>query len=123
MAFVVFSTSGLSVSENANTNFTGMVNIGFVTSNPNTGLLDLGVLGDFLTLRLYDDGVEVDSFTVGGGLLALDVAGLLGGPEQTFVGVEVDADATAFDAVALEFGGLISADSEVRVHDTCVQQP
>ena len=122
LALNVAGGTRLTVTENANTNFTGMVNIGFVTSNPNTGLLDLGVLGDFLTLRLYDDGVEVDSFTVGGGLLALDVAGLLGGPEQTFIGAEVDADATAFDAVALEFGGLVSADSEVRVHDTCVQQ-
>ena len=117
----VAGNARITATENTNANFSGMVNVGFVTSNPDTGLLDLSLLGDFLTLRLYDEGVEVDSFTVGGGLLSLDVAGLLGGPEQTFVGVEVDADATSFDAVALEFGGLLAADTELRIHDTCVK--
>ena len=122
LAVNVAGGARLTVTESTNTNFSGLVNIGFVTSNPSTGLLDLGALGDFLTLRLYDDGVEVDSFTVGGGVLALDVAGLLGDSGQTFISTEVDADAPAFDAVALEFGGLVSADSELRVHDTCIQQ-
>ena len=122
LALNVAGGTRLTVTESSSDPFTGMVNIGFVTSNPNAGLLDLGLLGDFLTLRLYNDGVEVDSFTVGGGLLALDVAGLLGGPEQTFISTDVDADSTIFDAVALEFGGLLSVDTEVRVHDTFIKQ-
>lgn len=113
----------LRVTENAQTNFTGGdVLIGFVASDPSGDLLDLGVLGTFLTLRLYDDGVLQESFTADGGLLALDLVGLLPDEGQTFVGVEVNTDAVAFDAVELELGGLLGADGELRVHDTCVKQ-
>ncbi len=112
----------LRVAESTGANFTGNVNVGFVTANPASGVIDLGVLGNFLTVRLFENNVQVDSFTVGGGLLALDVAGLLGNDGQTFVGVDVDADATPFDAVQLDLGGLIAADSELRIHDTCIKQ-
>lgn len=121
-ALGVAAGTQLRVTESTGANFTGNVNVGFVTSDPAAGLLDLTVLGNFLTLRLFENNVQVDSYTVGGGLLSLDLAGLLANDGQTFVGVNVDADATPFDAMELDLGGLLAADNELRVHDTCVKQ-
>ena len=99
--------------------FTGIDRIGFVISDPASPLLNLGLLGNFLTLRLVDNGQVVQSFTVDGGLLDLELLGLSLDSNQRFLSAEVDTNAVTFDSVELEYAGLLNVSDELRIHRVC----
>ncbi|GAA5125555.1 thrombospondin type 3 repeat-containing protein [Alloalcanivorax gelatiniphagus] len=99
--------------------FTGIDRIGFVISDPASPLLNLGLLGNFLTLRLVDNGQVVQSFTVDGGLLDLELLGLSLDSNQRFLSAEVDTSAVTFDSVELEYAGLLNVSDELRIHRVC----
>ncbi|MCC4308530.1 thrombospondin type 3 repeat-containing protein [Alcanivorax marinus] len=98
---------------------TGINRIGFVISDPASSLLNLGLLGNFLTLRLIDDGEVVQSFTVDGGLLDLELLGLSLNSDQRFLSAEVDTSATTFDSVELEYAGFLNVNDSLRIHRVC----
>ena len=95
--------------------------VGFVVSDPASQLLNLELLGNFTTIRFFDDGVEVDSATVGGGLLDLDLLGLGANSDQRFI--SAPAPAVAFDSIQLDYAGLVNANKSFRIHDICVGTP
>jgi hypothetical protein len=104
--------------------FTGINRVGFVVSNPNADLLNLSLLGDFITLQFYNDGTEVGSADVDGGLLALSLLGVGLDDGQRFLSAPVDPATTPFDEVRLEYAGvlslgLLSGNDTLRVHKIC----
>jgi hypothetical protein len=99
--------------------FTGINRIGMVISDPASALLNLSLLGDFLTLRFYDDGEEVDSATVGGGLLGLELLGLSLAGDQRFLSAEITDETPAFDEIQLDYAGALNANASLRVHRVC----
>ena len=98
---------------------TGINRIGMVISDPASALLNLSLLGDFLTLRFYNDGEEVDSATVGGGLLGLELLGLSLDSDERFLSAEVDTNELTFDEVQLDYAGLLNVNGSLRVHRVC----
>ena len=97
----------------------GINRIGMVISDPASALLNLSLLGDFLTLRFYNDGEEVDSATVGGGLLGLELLGLSLDSDERFLSAEVDTNELTFDEVQLDYAGLLNVNGSLRVHRVC----
>ncbi len=95
--------------------------VGFVVSDPTSQLLNLEVLGNFITIRFFNDGVEVDSATVDGGLLDLDLLGLGVKTDQRFIAAP--APGQAFDSIRLDYAGLVNVNKSFRVHDICVGTP
>ncbi|HBC20311.1 MAG TPA: thrombospondin, partial [Alcanivorax sp.] len=95
--------------------------VGFVISDPSSQLVNLELLGNFITIRFFNDGVEVDSATVGGGLLDLDLLGLGANSDQRFVAAP--ASSQAFDSIQLDYAGLVNVNKSFRVHDVCVGTP
>ncbi|KZX77265.1 thrombospondin, partial [Alcanivorax sp. HI0013] len=95
--------------------------VGFVVSDPTSQLVNLELLGNFTTIRFFNDGVEVDSATVGGGLLDLDLLGLGANSDQRFIAAP--ASSQAFDSIQLDYAGLVNANKSFRVHDVCVGTP
>lgn len=92
--------------------------VGFVISDPASQLLNLELLGDFITVRFYNDGKEVDSKVVGGTGLNLDLLGLGFNTKQRFLRVKVKED-LEFDSFRLDFGGFLNANKTFRVHEIC----
>jgi len=99
--------------------FADINRIGMVISDPASALLNLSLLGEFLTLRFYNDGDEVDSATVGGGLLGLELLGLSLDSDQRFLSAEVDTGELTFDEVQLDYAGLLNVNASLRVHRVC----
>lgn len=97
----------------------GIDRIGFVISDPASALLNLGVLGNFLSLRLLDDGEVVQSSSLDGGLLDLELLGQSLDSDQRFLFVDVDSTAVTFDSVELEYSGLLNVNDRLRVHRLC----
>ncbi|EKF75029.1 hypothetical protein A11A3_06231 [Alcanivorax hongdengensis A-11-3] len=95
--------------------------VGFVVSDPGSQLLNLSVLGNFPTIRYFNDGVEVDSATVGGGLLGLDLLGIAGNDNTRFL--SAPASTQPFDSLQLDYAGLVNANATFRVHQVCVGSP
>ena len=87
--------------------------------DPASALLNLSLLGDFLTLRFYNDGEEVDRATVGGGLLGLELLGLSLDSDERFLSAEVDTNELTFDEVQLDYAGLLNVNGSLRVHRVC----
>ena len=99
--------------------FADINRIGMVISDPASALLNLSLLGDFLTLRFYNDGEEVDRATVGGGLLGLELLGLSLDSDERFLSAEVDTNELTFDEVQLDYAGLLNVNGSLRVHRVC----
>ncbi len=95
--------------------------VGFVVSDPSSQLLNLELLGNFTTIRFFNDGVEVDSATAGGGLLDLDLLGLGANSDQRFIAAP--ASSQPFDSIQLDYAGLVNANKSFRVHDVCIGTP
>jgi hypothetical protein len=108
------------VANDPNTDISDSV-VGFVVSDPSSQLLNLELLGNFTTIRFFNDGVEVDSATVGGGLLDLDLLGLGASSDQRFIAAP--ASSQAFDSIQLDYAGFVNVNKAFRVHDICVGTP
>lgn len=104
--------------------FTGIDRIGFVITDPNSSLLNLNVLGNYLTIRFFNNGKEVGSATPGGGLLGLALLGTgTGSTNQRFLAATVDtsgdSNSLTFDSVQLDYAGLLNANGQLRIHNVC----
>ncbi|HCE39728.1 MAG TPA: thrombospondin, partial [Alcanivorax sp.] len=99
--------------------FTGINRIGFVISDPASALLNLSLLGDFLTVRFFNDGTEVDSAVVGGQGLDLELLGLGINSDERFLVTEVDTNELTFDEVQLDYAGFLNANDTLRIHRVC----
>ena len=95
--------------------------VGFVVSDPDNQLLNLAVLGNFPTIRFFNDGVEVDSVTVGGGVLGLQLLGIAGNSNTRFLAAP--ASSQTFDSLQLDYAGAINANKTFRVHQVCAGSP
>lgn len=120
-AAAVYGGQSLQIKANDPTNkFTNINRIGFVITDPNSSLLNLSVLGNFLTIRYFNDGKEVGSSTAGGGLLGLALLGAgTGSTDQRFLSAPVDPTTMPFDSVQLDYAGLLNANSQLRVYNVC----
>lgn len=124
-AAAVYGGQSLQIkANNYSNNFTNINRIGFVITDPNSSLLDLSVLGNFLTLRYFNDGKEVGSATPGGGLLGLALLGTgTGSTNQRFLSAPVDTSGDSgsltFDSVQLDYAGLLNANGRIRVYNVC----
>src|SRR5690606_2245369 len=100
---------------------TGVTTAGFVISDPNSQLLNLSLLGNFVSVHFYDNGAEVGTASVDGSVLGLELLGIGSDSGQRFLAADVPA--VAFDSVRLEYVGLLNANKTYRVHEACVGSP
>jgi len=95
--------------------------VGFVVSDPSSALLNLELLGNFITIRFFNDEAEVATSVVGGGLLDLDLLGLGANSDQRFLAAESPAE--TFDSVRIDYAGAVNVNKTFRVHNVCVSAP
>jgi len=119
-ASLVYGGVGLEVqAKDQSKDFSNINRIGFVVVDPNSQLLNLSLLGNFVTIRFLNDGQEVASASASGGLLGLDLLGVGMGGDERFLSAPVDADTPAFDSVQLDYAGLLNVNGNLRVSQVC----
>ncbi|MCK0154351.1 thrombospondin type 3 repeat-containing protein [Alcanivorax sp. S6407] len=101
--------------ENQNVNAS---RLGFVVSDPASPLFNIEVLGDFITIRFYDNGSMVKKQVVDGSLIDVDLLGIGANTSQRFL---VTSAPENFDSVSLTYAGAFNVNKSFRVHDVCYE--
>ncbi|MGI9574890.1 thrombospondin type 3 repeat-containing protein [Alloalcanivorax xenomutans] len=97
----------------------GVNRAGFVVSKPNSPLLNLSLLGNFVTLTFFNNDTEVAETTAGGGLLGLELLGFgTGDGSQRFLSTQLDPS-LEFNRVRLRYAGLLNVNDSLRIHRVC----
>ena len=73
-----------------------------------------------LVITTYLDGEPQELADVAGGVLTIDIAGLLSGSDPLFVGFE---PSKPFNALELSYGGLVNVLGELSVYGACAMSP
>lgn len=92
--------------------------VGFVVTDTTSPLLNIEVLGNFITIRFYDNGNKVAERVVDGSLLDIDLLGIGANTNQRFLVTQAPG---SFDSVSLSYAGAFNVNKAFRVHDVCYQ--
>lgn len=92
--------------------------VGFVVSDPTSPLLNIEILGNFVTIRFYDNGNKVAERVVDGSLLDIDLLGIGANSSQRFLVAKAPEN---FDSVSLSYAGAFNVNKTFRVHDVCYE--
>lgn len=92
--------------------------VGFVVTDTTSPLLNIEVLGNFITIRFYDDGDMVAKRVVDGSLIDVDLLGIGANTDQRFLVADAPEN---FDSVSLTYAGAFNVNKAFRVHDVCYE--
>ncbi len=118
---IVYGGAYVRANANDTSNNIDAKSVGFVVSDTTSPLLNIEILGSFITIRFYNDNKQVAESVVGGKLLDIDLLGIGGKTDQRFLVTE--APASEFDSVRLDYAGAFNLNKAFRVHNLCVESP